>query len=133
MMPTGVSMELSILISRILAIIYLAAAVGGLFNRDYYRNNADDMYKNSVLTFMMGFIATVFGYLIIHFHPVWDWRWPTLITLVGWIALFKGITLIAFPHLFRRIARPFLGDTGQKLYPWATLLIGLLFAWLGFS
>lgn len=131
-MTMPADMELSRLIAQILAVIYLSAAIGGLLNRDFYRSIAEDIYKNRLVTFLMGFLGIIFGMLLIHFHNIWVRDWPVLITIVGWIALLKGINLIAFPQLFRKIAAPFLSETGIRIYPYATLLIGLLFAWLGF-
>lgn len=126
-------METSMLIARILSVIYLSAAVGGLSNSEGFRKIADDVYKNAALTYVMGLIAVILGSLVVHFHNHWVGNWTVLITLVGWLALIKGIVLIAFPHLARRWSEPFLAGKGLKFFPYVALLLGLLFACFGFS
>jgi hypothetical protein len=125
-------MELSILIARIASVIYLSAALGGLLSADYYRRISDDIYRNAALTFMMGFTAVILGCLIVRYHNTWAMNWTVLITLTGWLALIRGVILIAFPKFFRRLSEPFYSPRGLKIFPYATLLVGLLFGYFGF-
>jgi hypothetical protein len=55
-----------------------------------------------------------------------------LITLLGWIALLKGIFLIAFPQFVHVLSERMFADFGSKIFPYATLCLGLLFAYFGF-
>jgi hypothetical protein len=126
------NMELSILIAKITALIYLSASLGRFFSRDYYRRISDDMYKNTALTYMMGFMAVIVGFLIIHYHNLWGRDWSVLITILGWLALIKGVLIIVFPKLIQRLSEPFLTVRAQKIIPYVTLLIGLLFGYFGF-
>jgi len=43
------------------------------------------------------FIAIIIGLLNILFHNIWELNWKIIITLIGWIALFKGLFLFIFP------------------------------------
>ena len=125
-------MELSVLIAKITAAIYLSAALGGFINRDYYRRIADDIYKNAGLTYMAGFMAVVVGFLVVHYHNLWVKDWTVLITIIGWLALVKGVLVIVFPGFIRRVAASFSTDRAMNIYPYASLLLGLLFGYLGF-
>lgn len=44
----------------------------------------------------LGIFALVFGSFIVAFHPVWQGI-PLLLTLLGLLAIIKGITLVLFP------------------------------------
>lgn len=125
-------MELSILIAKIIAVIYLSASLGGFFSRDYYRSLADDMYKNAALTYMMGFIAVIAGFLIVHHHNIWGGDWTVLITILGWISLIKGILIMAFPKFMQRLSEPFFTERALKFIPYVTLATGLLYGYFGF-
>jgi uncharacterized membrane protein HdeD (DUF308 family) len=125
-------MELSIFIAKIAAVIYLAASLGGFVSRDYYRRISDDMFKNAALTYMMGFIAVIIGVLIVDCHNLWVSDWTVLITVIGWLALIKGVLIIAFPKLVQRLSEPFLTERTLKVFPYVTLLLGLIFAYFGF-
>ncbi len=125
-------MELSILIAKITAVIYLSASLGGFFSRDYYRRLADDMYKNTALTYMTGFMAVIVGFLIVHYHNLWVSDWTVLITIIGWLSLIKGFLIIAFPKFIQRLSELFLTERALKIYPYVTLSLGLLFGYFGF-
>lgn len=125
-------MDLSVLIARIISVIYLSAALGGFFSADHYRRLTRDLFENAALTFMMGFSAVIIGSLVVRYHNIWAWNWTVLITIIGWTALLRGVLIIAFPEYFRRLSRPFLTDRVMKIFPYVTLSIGLFFGYLGF-
>lgn len=125
-------MEPSILIAKITAVIYLSASLGGFFSRDYYRRLAEDMCRNATLTYMMGFITVILGFLIVHYHNLWGRDWTVLVTIIGWLALIKGILIIVFPKFMQRLSEPFLTERVLKIIPYVTLFLGLLFGYFGF-
>ena len=125
-------MELSVFIAKIMAVIYLSASLGGFFSRDYYRRLTDDMYKNAALTYLTGFMTVILGFLIVHHHNLWGREWNVLITVMGWLALIKGVLLIVFPRFIQRLSEPFLTERALRIIPYVTLLLGLLFGYFGF-
>ena len=46
---------------------------------------------------VISFAAIVIGLLNILFHNVWEDDWRLIITLIGWLALFIGLSLFIFP------------------------------------
>ena len=46
---------------------------------------------------MSSFIAIIVGLLNILFHNIWEANWKFIITLIGWISLFIGLSLFIFP------------------------------------
>ena len=43
------------------------------------------------------FIAIIVGLLNILFHNIWEPNWKLIITLIGWVSLFIGLSLFIFP------------------------------------
>jgi len=125
-------MELSVLVAKIIAVIYLSASIGGFLDRDYFRRIADGMYKNAALAYMMGFVAVIFGFLILHFHNFRASDWTVLITIIGCLSLVKGVFIIVSPKYFQRLYEPFLTDRVLKNIPYVLLLLGVLFGYFGF-
>jgi hypothetical protein len=111
---------------------YLSASVGAFFGADHYRKIADDLFSNAGLTYLAGFITVIIGLLIVTFHNRWTKNWTVLITILGWLALVKGISLIAFPQFVRGLSERMFTDLGSRVFPYASLCIGLLFAYFGF-
>jgi hypothetical protein len=125
-------MNLSKLIAKIASVIYLSASIGALFGADYYRKLADDLFSNAGLIYMTGFITVIIGFLIVSFHNIWTKDWTVLITVLGWLALAKGICLIAFPEFVHTLSERMFTDFGFKIFPYTALCLGLLFAYFGF-
>jgi len=46
---------------------------------------------------VISFAAIVIGLLNILFHNIWEDDWRLIITFIGWIALFIGLSLFIFP------------------------------------
>jgi len=125
-------LSISILIARIAAVIYLSAAVGSILDRDQYRRVADDMFRSAALTYLMGFTAAIIGLLIVNYHNVWVGNWIVLITILGWLALMKGVLIIAVPKLIERVSRQLFGGKMLRYFPYVALCLGLLFGYFGF-
>jgi hypothetical protein len=110
----------------------LAASTGAFFGADHYRKIADDLFSNAGLTYLAGFITVVIGFLIVTYHNRWTKNWTVLVTILGWLALLKGISLIAFPQFLRTMSDRMFTDFGSRIFPYAALCLGLLFAYFGF-
>lgn len=57
----------------------------------------DDLNDQKFLI-LVSFMAIIVGLLNIIFHNVWELNYKLIITLIGWIALFKGLSLFIFPR-----------------------------------
>lgn len=55
--------------------------------------------KDEKFLFVISFIAIIIGLINIVLHNLWTSDWRIIITLFGWIALFKGIIFFSFPKL----------------------------------
>jgi hypothetical protein len=50
------------------------------------------------VVYLSGAILFVAGLAIVRAHNRWTWRWPVIITLVGWAAVFGGLWRMAVPE-----------------------------------
>ena len=125
-------MQLSKLIAKIASVIYLSASVGAFFGADHYRKIANDLFSNAGLTYLAGFITVIVGLLIVTYHNRWTKNWTVLITILGWLALVKGIFLITLPQFVESLSQRMFTDFGLRVFPYASLCLGLLFAYFGF-
>lgn len=46
---------------------------------------------------VISFLAIVIGLLNILFHNIWEDDWRLIITFIGWVVLFIGLSLFIFP------------------------------------
>jgi len=122
----------SVIIARAIAVIYLAVAAGALIRKNYFSDIMSSLGANSALLYLSGMLATLIGIMIIHAHNAWTAHWTVLITIMGWVALLKGIVIIACPDFFRARMAFWSLPIITRLLPWLCLAIGVLFAYCGF-
>lgn len=53
--------------------------------------------KDEKFLILTSFIALIVGLLNILFHNIWQPDWKLILTLIGWAALFIGLSLFIFP------------------------------------
>ena len=90
-------MDLSILIAKLYGVVYAAFGLGMIINMKFYKKLFDDMYKTTTFIFGWGIFASITGLFIILHHNFWVADWTVLITIIGWIALVKGLYMLIFP------------------------------------
>ncbi|MDP2088564.1 MAG: hypothetical protein Q8J84_04100 [Flavobacteriaceae bacterium] len=66
-----------------------------------------DYIKDEKLLFIVSFMAIIIGLINILLHNIWTSDWRIIITLFGWIALFKGIVFFSFPDLAKKQLKNF--------------------------
>lgn len=125
-------MELSLLLARILSVVYVSAAVGAVVSADHYRKLPDDLFGNAGLAYVTGLMTVVIGILIVHHHNRWTKTWPVLITMIGWGTLLKGVAIIAVPQVVHRASTALLSGCGASVFPYLAMCLGLLFGYFGF-
>ena len=125
-------METSILIAKIISVIYLSFGVGLLFNTSFYKKGIEKLLDSAEFMMLGGIMAIIIGIVIIEFHNNWIKNWTVIITLIGWIALIKGILLLAFPKSMVFFKPMFQFKNLYKFLAPLVILFGLVFAYFGF-
>lgn len=126
-------METSIFIAKILAVVYCAIGIGVLLNTDYYKRAFDEMINNPGLMSLRGLIALTLGFLIISSHNVWEAHWTVLVTIIGWLAFTKGISILVFPETLTRFSQGILQKRNSlKVIGAFAFSLGLIFGYFGF-
>lgn len=125
-------METSVLIAKIIGLIYLSFGVGLLFNSAFYKKEIPKLLENTAYLIFGGFMAIVFGVLIIDNHNFWVKNWTVVITIIGWIALLKGMALLVFPAFSSNFKTLFNSDKFYTILGPLVLIFGVIFIYFGF-
>lgn len=122
-------MELSILVAKIAALIYLSAGVGALTTKIDYGKVYDDFAKSKGLTYLAGFMALILGMILVQYHNIWVKDWTVLVTILGWLSVIKGVMLIAFPDSMLKFKPVF---KNSQFFAFLALALGAIFGYFGF-
>ena len=115
------------------SIVYLAIGIGMIVNPAFYKKMFSDFMENSAILYMGGIMALVIGFLIVRFHNTWTWDFSVIITIIGWIALIKGIVILVLPKHMISVSKAIINSpTFMKVESVIAIVMGLLFSFLGF-
>lgn len=123
-------METSLLIAKIIGIIYTAFGLGLLFSRNYYRDAIPKLFENSGYLLLGGWLAVVAGILMVEYHNYWTNDWTVIITVIGWLALIKGCFILAFPKVMLSFKSFFTSTLYLNIITPFVLVFGLLLLYL---
>ncbi len=124
-------MELSMFIAKIVGVLYLAMSVGVLVGGLDLKKLYSEIMKSPALEVLMGMMAVILGLLVLEYHNVWTSDWTVLITIIGWLALIKGVLIIAYPKALT-IFDPIFKSSFVNIMPYFIFVFGLIFAYFGF-
>jgi len=117
---------------QLFGLAYLSIGVGALLDIKNWQRVFEDFTKNRPLLLIGGVGSLVVGFLLVTFHNTWAWQWPVIITIIGWLALLKGILLLALPQvMIVLVAAMSIEKNLLKIHAAATMVIGLMFLVLG--
>lgn len=83
--------------------------------------------------FCWGLISFVIGAAMVLSHNIWVKNWQVIITILGWLALLKGLALLFCPEYMKKWAKKI---ENAPFLPFALVVavfIGLALAYLGFT
>jgi hypothetical protein len=104
----------------------ISAAV--LINQVNMREMATDFLQHRGLIFLTGILTLTAGLAIVLTHNVWEWRWPVIITIFGWLSVIGGVFRIVFPDSVKSIGQSMLDK--PAIMTVSGVVQGLLGAWL---
>ena len=114
--------------------LYLAIGVGGYVNRVKYLDLIKSFKASFGMQLFSGVAALLVGIMMVQFHNIWVADWRGLITIFGWIALIKGVSLFVLPaKVGQSVADAFVNRAGliNVMFGFC-VAIGLLFTYYGF-
>ena len=109
----------------------VAGAVAVLLNLGTWPALIEQGFHDPALIFVSGFPLFVAGLAVVRVHNRWEGSWPVLVTVVGWLALFAGLSRIMFPTRLASIAIGAAQTTG--VLPGVAIVFLVVGAFLSFK
>ena len=120
-------------IFQFFSLVYLSIGVGMIFNLDIYKKMFAEFIENGCILYLGGIMALVVGFLLVTFHNTWLRSPSTIITVLGWLALIKGIVILVLPKAMISLTKALVAsDKFLKIEMVLVMVLGLLFAYFGF-
>ena len=101
----------------------LAAGIGALINRDRWLGILEELRKSPALTFIAGLVTFALGVAFVLAHNYWGDPLAIFVSLIGWIAVLKGLLIVIDPTPSFALADKMLQPHILRIY--FTVIIGL--------
>lgn len=115
-------MEISLFLAKLLGVYMLIVAVIWLFRRNQFETSIKDIFNSPGVLALAGSLSLLAGLSIVIGHNIWDYHWRVVITILGYIAVAKGVLRLAFPEQAQRWVNVVL----SRGYWIGILIVGLL-------
>ena len=120
-------------IFQIFSIVYIAVGIGIFINPGFYKKLFEDFIENTAVLYLGGIMALTIGYLIVAFHNTWTKDLSVIITIVGCLAMIKGILILIRPNMIIALSKAMVQkESILKIEAIAVIILGLVFSFLGF-
>jgi len=118
----------TIFLGRLLGLYLIAMSIGMLISKRRTLATLDEMARSGPWMLFSGMVATAAGLAIVLGHNVWTGgALAIVVTLFGWAAVLKGVSLLLIPP--EQMAAAYKGLGFERFfYAWmgAVLVLGLL-------
>lgn len=113
-------MTIPLLVAKIFSAFYFLEGLSLLFAPQQWNAFMEAFIKQKYGGLGMALFALPFALLIVFSHPIWIWHPIVLITIFGWLMLFKFIAFLLFPHWGFKLM-PKTPEGRIKYFKWASL------------
>lgn len=127
-------MDVSKFLAKVTGIYLVIVSIALLVNMSEFATMVNSLITNGPLMFVTGFFTLILGILLVVSHNIWQWNWRLIITLIAWLSLVKGISLIFYPQFIDKASILFVQNT-TFAYGAAILdfVLGLVLIYFGFK
>ncbi len=126
-------MQTSIFIARLLGPVLVVATLGMLLNAKLIRGIAREVIGSLALLYVFGFIDLIGGLAVVLVHNRWVWDWPVIITILGWVAIVRGVVRMIWPDQVKKFAtRALRKENTLMIAGIVMLIVGAVLCYFGY-
>jgi hypothetical protein len=116
----------TVIITQVLGVFFIVVGISMTFNSKGTRNAIEASIENKGILFLWGMLALLIGAWIVDLNNMWTSGMPLLVTILGWLALIKGVFILIFPNATASLYRKFNKGGMLMLVGVVVLIIGLV-------
>jgi uncharacterized protein YacL len=122
------------LMGPLLLVLGLGMAFGLAATPHVYLAMMKEFTATPGFVFMAGMLALVAGLAIVNAHNLWVADWRVIITVLGWVAVIRGIVSLLFPLRLRSVAEHMVASpTAPVIGAVIIVVLGAILAWMGYE
>lgn len=127
-------MDTSKFLAKVIGIYETIISIAMLVNMHQFTNNISGLLNNAPLMLIVGSFTLILGVLLVVSHNIWQWNWRIIITIIAWIVLLKGASIVLYPHALDKLTILFIQNM-IFAYTIASIdfILGIILIYFGFK
>jgi len=122
------------LMGPVMLIIGIGMIMGMLTEGDAYSSLLKEFIGSRALIFVTGVLALLAGLIIVNAHNLWVPDWRVVITVLGWLAIVRGIMNLVFPATVQTLGdRMIASHAGVLAGAAVTIALGAILSIMGYE
>ncbi len=127
-------MDITILFEKVLGIYLVLSGILVLIKQENMVSISKMFGRDMALRYSVGFLITLGGLFMVLSYRDWSSVQSSLVTLVGWLVLIKGVVLLfASDSQIGRMTGSFMGGNGYRIWGVVALIAGGYLVLSGFG
>ena len=122
----------TITLARVLGVFILAIGLAVLRSPARFIRIRDEFEASSAPLFLAGVIALAIGLVLVTFHNFWSDPLAILVSLCGWLILFKGLAALIAPGVLLRFGRTASAVSRLRIAGAGAVILGVVLLALSF-
>ena len=123
-------MEISLIAAKILGLYLVVSGLFMVFRGKTLPHMMKDFFDHPAVLYLAGVILIFLSALFLLQGNIWDGTWRTIITIIAWATLIKGVVYILAPEMLRQMVTKKLMDT-VNLYGIVAIIAGVYLFYIG--
>jgi hypothetical protein len=124
-------MYIQIVLARILGVVLLVTGLSVSSKKSIIAIVKESQQHRAFL-WLSGLVALVLGCTLLGLYSTWNSGWYALITLIGWIAVLKGIAILLFPDATIKFYKKFKTEKLLSSAGIVVIILSIVLLWAGF-
>jgi len=91
-------METSLFLAKVVGIFLIVVGIYAIRNYKTHMEMFKAIMSNPALRYIFGTATLILGLLLVGAHNVWTEGWKALITIIGWVGIIKGASVLLLPE-----------------------------------
>jgi len=123
-------MDIALIVAQILGVYLIVSGLFLLMRGKTVPHLLKDFFGHPATVYLTGLILVTLAALLLIENNIWDGTWRTIITVLAWIILLKGLAYVFVPEaLHKMLTRKLLGSL--NVYGLVAVAAGLYLFFLG--
>jgi hypothetical protein len=91
-------MDITFVLAHLFGIVFAILGLSMALNKKWTTTAIGDIFMNQGIVWIAGLITLLLGATVVTLNNVWTSGLPFWISVLGWLTLIKGATILLFPR-----------------------------------